>query len=73
MLKQSIVTGKKLLLLLIQPDHREKLRTYAQDDRIWNLSTYIAHYGHDLFNTWFTLTYNNANRKLNEKISSLSQ
>jgi RimJ/RimL family protein N-acetyltransferase len=51
--------GKKIILNPIQPEHREHLRQNAKDNRVWAFNTLIANYSEDLFNTWFTLAYNN--------------
>jgi RimJ/RimL family protein N-acetyltransferase len=59
MLSQKL-EGKKITLLPIAPEHRELLRKSATDDRVWKLSTYISKYSPDLFNTWFTMTFNNS-------------
>ncbi len=64
MFQNKTLNGRKISLLQIQPEHRELLRVHAQDDRVWKLSTIIACYSPDLFNTWFTLTYNNTASEL---------
>jgi RimJ/RimL family protein N-acetyltransferase len=52
--------AKKSLFFQSRPEHRELLRKSATDDRVWKLSTYISKYSPDLFNTWFTMTFNNS-------------
>ncbi len=56
----KILKGNSISMIPIESDHREKLRINAKDDKIWNLNTYIEKYTPELFNTWFTLTYNNS-------------